>query len=70
MRFQSILNQLDAPLLVSSVPLEAPDLQEFEDEPIVPDPVYMMDVYGRLSYAYWTLSPIVFMPTTRLDFDG
>mmetsp|Transcript_637 Transcript_637/g.1587 ORF Transcript_637/g.1587 Transcript_637/m.1587 type:complete len:293 (+) Transcript_637:278-1156(+) len=44
---QAILSQLDAPLLVSSVPLEAPDLQEFEDEPIVPDPYYMMEVYGR-----------------------
>jgi len=43
---QYILSQLDAPLLVSSVPLEAPDLQEFEDEPIVPDPYYMMEVYG------------------------
>uniref|UniRef100_A0A061S5H6 Threonylcarbamoyl-AMP synthase n=1 Tax=Tetraselmis sp. GSL018 TaxID=582737 RepID=A0A061S5H6_9CHLO len=43
---QAVLSQLDHPLLVSSVPLESPDLQEFEDEPIVPDPVYMMDVYG------------------------
>ena len=24
-------------------------MQEFEDEPIVPDPVYMMDVYGGSS---------------------
>jgi len=43
---QAVLSQLDYPLLVSSVPLEAPDLQEFEEEPIVPDSVYMMDVYG------------------------
>lgn len=45
---QAILSKLDYPLLVSSVPLESPDLQEFEDEPIVPDSAYMMDVYGEL----------------------